>query len=506
MKLVNLVWISALLWSGSLGDISQQEISLENKDHLTCEHRILQFYGFEGWTVAKEPPIEEQDGGLRFCPEMEYTCCSRDDFLKSKKLWEKNVVKIKGYLTKTFRIIQKIVMMQSAFIHVAQDKANGDNQYCKMVDTTFFNAPVPFDEIYSYLKTSFQSMAFVQKGFYCTLCNVKNHKYMMVEQDMSRLMIAMSEKSCNDLIHYFKEFLMYKVYYLDPFILNANFLFNCIVGEDKYNYKFDYQATYQEIKNCLEHEKGCGNVCREFRFGQSSQMFMGDLKKYEEFLATFEDFARQSKVDMSMSEEELYVPEYTFEDGLFFKSDQDFNYFMKRELNYSAINNHQILVFNDGIDIFGTANNSNYFLTDQTTTMEKTRIFNTNVGEGETASIMGDNEFEQTGETIQQINQNAEETVQEIQAAKIREEQQKFEELGPDLKPSTEELNNLEAEIKKREDSRRDYTEQTGLINDFDASEVDNRNNDFGEAGEVGKNAFVWSVVVSWMLTWLLQS
>jgi len=485
MKILNILWIFAILSTQIVSDVSRQENELEGKDPLQCEHRILQYYGFEGWTIAKEPPLEEQDGGRRFCEGMEYTCCSRDDFLKSKKLWENNVTKIKGYLTKTFRIIQKIVMMQSAFINVAQDKANGDNEYCKKVDTTFFNAPVPFDEIYSYLKTSFQSMAFVQKGFYCTLCNVENHKYMMVEQDFSRLMIAMSEKSCNDLIHYFKEFIMYKVYYLDPFILNANFLFNCIEDTDKYTYKFDYQATYQEIKHCLENDKGCGNVCREFRFGQSSELFMGDLKKYEQFLENFEYFAKGAGVDMDMQSQELYVPEYTFEDGLFFKQDQKFDNFMKKELNYSAINNHQILVFNDGIDIFGTANNSNYFLTDQTTTMEKTRIFNTNVGEGESSSILGDNNLESTGETIDQINESAEERVEEIQAAKIREEQEKFEALGPEKRPSTEELNNLDAEISKRESSRREYTEQTGLINDFDADEVDNRNNDFGEAGSI---------------------
>ena len=204
MKVVNLLWMTLVLVPGVLGDISQQEEEIARSDQLECKHRILQYYGFEGWTIAKEPPIEEQDGGKRFCPGMEYTCCSRDDFLKSGKLWGENSIKIKGYLTKIFRIIQKIVMMQSSFIEIAQSVSTRENEYCKKIDSTFFNAPVPFDEIYSYLKTAFQSMAFVQKGFYCTICDVKNHKYMMLEQDFSRLMVAMSENSCNDLIHYFK--------------------------------------------------------------------------------------------------------------------------------------------------------------------------------------------------------------------------------------------------------------------------------------------------------------
>jgi len=495
MKFLYIILITFALFSGRLGDLSGQEEDIQRSDQLQCKHRILQYYGFEGWTIAKEPPSEEQDGGSRFCEGMEYTCCSRDDFLKSKHMWADNSVKIKGYLTKIFRIIQKIVMMQSSFIEIAQSVSTRDNEYCKKIDSTFFNAPVPFDEIYSYLKTAFQSMAFVQKGFYCTLCNVENHKYMMLEQDFSRLMVAMSEKSCNDLIHYFKEFIMYKVYYLDPFILNANFMFNCVEDTDKYQYKFDYQATYQEIKHCIEKGKGCGNVCREFRFGKSSELFMGDLSKYEEFLENFESFAERVNVDLSMQNEELYVPEYTFDDAEFFKSDQEFTKLKKQELNYGRISDYQLLVFNDGIDIFGTAENANYFLTDQTTTLEKTRIFNTNVGEGETSSIMGEDELQDNMNSVDDINKSLEDEEKEIQAARIKEQQEKFEELGPQGRPSTEELNNLDAEIQKREETRREYTEQTGLINDFDVEGVDNRNNDFGRAGDINSMSIIkiWS-------------
>ena len=495
MKILNMVWITVLLVGFSLTHLSDQELDIERSDQLECKHRILQYYGFEGWTIAKEPPLEEQDGGRRFCEGMEYTCCSRDDFLKSKHMWGDNSVKIKGYLTKIFRIIQKIVMMQSSFIEIAQSVSTRENEYCKKIDSTFFNAPVPFDEIYSYLKTAFQSMAYVQKGFYCTLCDVKNHKYMMVEQDFSRLMIAMSEKSCNDLVHYFKEFIMYKMYYLDPFILNANFMFNCVEDTDKYEYKFDYQATYQEIKHCIEKGKGCGNVCREFRFGKSSELFMGDLKKYEQFLENFESFAERVNVDLQMQNEELYVPEYTFEDSEFFKSDQEFTSLKKKELNYGRISDYQLLVNNDGIDIFGTAENSNYFLTDQTTTMEKTRIFNTNVGEGETPSILGDSDMDGHKETVEDINKNLEDEEEEIQAARIKEQQEKFESLGPEKRPSTEELNNLNAEIQSREATRQKYTEETGLINDFDVEGVDNRNNDFGSAGNIEKSI---KILASW--------
>lgn len=491
MKILFKFLMTLCLVTIAQADVSKQEEGIARSDQLQCKHRILQYYGFEGWTIAKEPPLEEQDGGRRFCEGMEYTCCSRDDFLKSKHMWADNSVKVKGYLTKIFRIIQKIVMMQSSFIEIAQSVSTRDNEYCKKIDSTFFNAPVPFDEIYSYLKTAFQSMAFVQKGFYCTLCDVKNHKYMMLEQDFSRLMIAMSEESCNDLVHYFKEFIMYKVYYLDPFILNANFMFNCVEDTDKYQYKFDYQVTYQEIKHCIEKGKGCGNVCREFRFGKSSEMFMGDLSKYEEFLENFESFAERVNVNLEMENEELYVPEYSFEDAEFFKSDQEFTPLKKEELNYGRLSDYQIVVFPEGVDIFGTAENSNYFLTDQTTTMEKTRIFNTNVGEGETSSILGDDEVGDDHHSVEDINQTMEEREKEIQEARIKEQNEKFEALGPEKRPSTEELNNLDAEIQKREKAREEFTAEANTISDLDVDSVDERNNNFGNAGSINENSIV---------------
>jgi len=226
---------------------------------------------------------------------------------------------------------------------------------------------------------------------------------------------------------------------------------------------------------------------------------MGDLSKYEEFLENFESFAERVNVDLSMQNEELYVPEYTFEDSEFFKSDQEFTPMKQKELNYGRISDYQLLVFNDGIDIFGTAENSNYFLTDQTTTMEKTRIFNTNVGEGDAPSIMGDNEDEEGLNSIEDINKSLEDEEKEIQEARIKEQQEKFESLGPDGRPSTEELNNLNAEIQKREETRREYTEQTGLINDFDVEGVDNRNNNFGRAGEIS-SVKIWGTLALIMI------
>ena len=494
MKVLQLIYLICLCSLIRCHERSRQEEIIANKDALHCEHRILQYYGFEGYMTAKVPPPEEQDGAARFCNGIELTCCSRDDFLKSKNMWGKNSVKVKGYMTKIFRIIQKLVMLQSSFIEVARDMVNDSNPFCAKIDTTFFNSPVPFDEIYSYLKTAFQSMAFLQKGFYCTLCNAENHRFMNIAQDPVRFMMVMSEKSCNDLIYYFKEFIMYKVYYLDPFIKNATHMFNCHAGEEKYKFDIDYQATYPEIKTCVEHGIGCNNVCREYRFGKSSDLFMGDLAKYETLLANFEEFAKEKNQSIEFTNEELYVPEYTFDNAEFFQPDTELYQFEKIELNQGKISAYQILVYKDGIDLFGTAANSNYFLTDQETTMEKTRIFNTNVGESDSPSLMGDETGDTALKSPNDIQNEMLEENEELQEAQRREHEEKLERMNPNNVPTKEELNSVGAEINQREEARREYTEQTGQINDFNPEDNQKRFNDFGNAARIGNASAIWKL------------
>ena len=46
---------------------------------------------------------------------------------------------------------------------------------------------------------------------------------------------------------------MFKVYYLDPLIVNTNLLFNCLSDTDTYSYNFFYNASYASLNDCLEN-------------------------------------------------------------------------------------------------------------------------------------------------------------------------------------------------------------------------------------------------------------
>ena len=489
MKIYILVISLLVCMTIQSGEMTQQELSLLHQDPLKCNQRILQHYGFVGMDSAIVPPPEEQDGGQNYCMGMEHTCCERDDFLKSNMLWDQNAQKIKGYLTKLFRIIQKVVLMQDSFIRVAENitMMNPDNKYCQTVDTTFFNPPVPFDQIYTYIKTAFQAMAYIQKGFYCMLCDVRNHKFMSFEQSYSRLMIAMSKKSCSDLAFYFKEYMMYKVYYLDPFMQNIYKLMNCYYETDSYAYNPEYPFRYPHVKTCVEGDEGpakdaaCEFVCLDFKFGASSKLFMGDLQAYEKFLYDLTEFGKEHDIDMESPASQLYIPEYTYVDNQFFKSEKKFTSMDKYELNYSNVSKMQVVVFNHGIDIFGTAESANYFLTDQTSTIEKTRIYNINSINDDNASVLQTEAKKQSTLSPEDIEKQMQDEEKELEQARLHEQLIKLKKLNADEIPTSIEMENLDDNIEEQEKILRDKDRKTQKISDH--IKINERFNDFGNVG-----------------------
>lgn len=81
---------------------------------------------------------------------------------------------------------------------------------------------------------------------------------------------------------------MFKVYYLDPLIINTNLLFNCYENTDEHKFNFFYNVTYASVKNCMNKGEDCEFVCKEFKFGTTSEMFIGRLSHYFEFLNKLE--------------------------------------------------------------------------------------------------------------------------------------------------------------------------------------------------------------------------
>ena len=75
------------------------------------------------------------------------------------------------YINKVFAIIQKITITQSSLLELAGSVSQKQTDRCKMVDFTFFNSPANSSNIYTFLENALEAFAYIQKGFYCTICD-----------------------------------------------------------------------------------------------------------------------------------------------------------------------------------------------------------------------------------------------------------------------------------------------------------------------------------------------
>lgn len=342
--------------------------SILTLEDLSCKTQFLQFYGFGGLVQPVSYHNLVKQLNVDHCPGIEYSCCSFKDFQLSRSTWEKKVEGIKRYLTKMFRIIQKTTVLQGSLLQIASAISGKTSKSCKQIDSTFFNNPIHYDEIYYYLQNALDSFAFMQKGFYCAICDAKNHEYLGLIREPTRKVAIMNVKFCNDLIFFFREFIMFKVFFIDPMIVNTNYLLNCYEDTDKYTYKFEYMTEYQMIEDCVEKGENCEFVCKEFRFGASSELFMGNLGKFYEFYKNIENVltkfnpAIENDIDGEFKVDEEEYPTELFTDFGILENSESHN--LLKDFNLSL---YEINIEAKGINLFDISDHSNYFLTNART-------------------------------------------------------------------------------------------------------------------------------------------
>ena len=76
---------------------------------------------------------------------------------------------------------------------------------------------------------------------------------MGVRED-DNLNVIMSSNFCSNIIDQFREFINYKINFIDPMIINSTFIMNCYYDTDEYEFNFSYDIHLKEIKNCINNE------------------------------------------------------------------------------------------------------------------------------------------------------------------------------------------------------------------------------------------------------------
>jgi len=68
---------------------------------------------------------------------------------------------------------------------------------------------------------------------------------------------------CGNLTNVFREFLIYKINYIDPLFINTTFLMNCYNDSKDYEYSFNYNIEFEQINSCLLKESENSEVCQK---------------------------------------------------------------------------------------------------------------------------------------------------------------------------------------------------------------------------------------------------
>lgn len=161
------------------------------------------------------------------CPKIKYSCCTEDDFIKTKSLWEEKSKQIKLYISQLFKAVHRLNTLQPSLVMVTNFFERKKIQ-CPKVNFSFFKTVLRSNDLYFYLENAFDSFAFLQKGFYCMLCDAESHQFIKNKEDFRKVNVI-SYGFCKQLIFFFKEYLTFKVYHLDSAIENIINLEECLI-------------------------------------------------------------------------------------------------------------------------------------------------------------------------------------------------------------------------------------------------------------------------------------
>lgn len=214
------------------------------------------------------------------------------------------------------------------------------------------------------------------------LCDNTQHQYLGIEKGYTRRANVISHKFCNDLIFFFREFIMLKIYFLDPLDLNVRLLSNCYEDKDEFKYENKYKTQYSTIEKCIDKGEDCEFVCKEFLFGTTSNLFIGNLREYNQTIKRIQDILNKYdpslQMDKNQPDSELFRDEIEYPQEFFLDKEQDLGLDTNFLLNSFNMTQFETDVSSKGVNLIDVAINSQFYLTNSITGRNVRKNYGTN--------------------------------------------------------------------------------------------------------------------------------
>ena len=253
-----------------------------------CNVDLLFSYGVTSPQYLTETPMlclsSEQD-----------TCCSNNDQSALLSLWnERDKLYIKPYymamvwLTKGIFQYYEDIIVKAKYMHFDPEVS----ATCKDHANYLVRNYMPKQKIIDYvgeIKALYNYLGKARKGFYCSMCSVKNQKYF----DVDTKKITYSNGFCENLIDNSLTTISQRLMTILPIFDKINKLLNCadnVSTEDKVNILPTpkivesmgkcYRAV-KALKNPKLYLRQCLSFCSEFSMVEASELFEGMIPSME---------------------------------------------------------------------------------------------------------------------------------------------------------------------------------------------------------------------------------
>ena len=355
MKILKLFQIIMILISPLL--CTEFDVAEEDTE---CKNNLVRTYGLVGNKLVQNYNEMKEYLSNDYCPSLKYSCCTKDDFENSNKMWQKVKEKVKFFTTKVYRMIVKMTTIKTTLLQTEHLIKNKNVSVCKNLNFDVFNKNINNQDVFFYLQNSLDSFVFLQKGFYCLICDSKYHKYLEFDNIGFSKRITISENFCNDIIFYFREFLIFKKNYIDPVLFETDKLNGCVNDEENYKPNYLYEMYASNITDCVEDGKNCQFLCNTFVFGSSGSLLIGGIENYEKFFYQTHNISSKLGLEKDLDEEDQgkiqnYLNTLKTADDKFFETVKDSIY---------DLSNLEIIIQPEGINMFLVSKNSNYLIND----------------------------------------------------------------------------------------------------------------------------------------------